>query len=149
MSDEEEEGSGDVRIKQRRSSSVYSFSGKDLYKFETARKEGTLRFPDLFMYHIQRSTADVQREARLLRRMQSSTSPGLSYNSASSVKSPLDLEQNISSSPKLESIAIASTREESMIVQEKTFGNKCILGSFVLFGSLLTIILIWKSSGVF
>jgi hypothetical protein len=54
----------------KRSSSTYRFSEREIRKYQQARKEGRLRFPDLFMYHIQRPTEDVQREARLMRIIQ-------------------------------------------------------------------------------
>lgn len=59
--------------KPKRSSKTYSFSEKDLRKYHLAKKEGRLRFPDVFMYHIHRSTEDVQREARLLKKLQTKT----------------------------------------------------------------------------
>lgn len=51
----------------RSTSRIYPFSEEHIAKYERAKRRGSLRHPDLFMYHISRSTADVQREARLLR----------------------------------------------------------------------------------
>jgi len=56
--------------KAKRTSRTYQFSDRDIRRYQQARKEGRLRFPDLFMYHIQRPTEDIQREARILRRQQ-------------------------------------------------------------------------------
>jgi hypothetical protein len=56
--------------KRKRTSRTYQFSERDIRRYQQARKEGRLRFPDLFMYHIQRPTEDVQREAKMVKKMQ-------------------------------------------------------------------------------
>jgi len=56
--------------KEKRTSRTYQFSDRDIRRYQQARKEGRLRFPDLFMYHIQRPTEDIQKEARLARKIQ-------------------------------------------------------------------------------
>jgi hypothetical protein len=56
--------------KEKRVSRTYQFSDRDIRRYQQARKEGRLRFPDLFMYHIQRPTDDIQREARVARNME-------------------------------------------------------------------------------
>eukprot|EP00475_Leptophrys_vorax_P043843 TRINITY_DN856_c0_g1_i1.p1 TRINITY_DN856_c0_g1~~TRINITY_DN856_c0_g1_i1.p1 ORF type:complete len:350 (-),score=83.93 TRINITY_DN856_c0_g1_i1:164-1213(-) len=53
--------------KRKRTSRTYQFNERDIRRYQQAKKEGRLRFPDLFMYHIQRPTDDVQREARMMR----------------------------------------------------------------------------------
>jgi len=56
--------------KEKRTSRTYQFSDRDIRRYQQARKEGRLRFPDLFMYHIQRPTDDIQKEARVARKIQ-------------------------------------------------------------------------------
>jgi len=56
--------------KEKRTSRTYQFSDRDIRRYQQARKEGRLRFPDLFMYHSQRPTEDIQKEARLAKKMQ-------------------------------------------------------------------------------
>jgi len=56
--------------KEKRTSRTYQFSDRDIRRYQQARKEGKLRFPDLFMYHIQRPTDDIQKEAKVARKVQ-------------------------------------------------------------------------------
>jgi hypothetical protein len=56
-----------VKTKPKRCSRTYTFSVRDVRKYASSRAEGRLRFPDFWMYHISRSTDDVQREERLRR----------------------------------------------------------------------------------
>jgi hypothetical protein len=66
--------------KPKRVSRTYAFSDRDIRKYEMYKKEGRLRFPDLFLYHINRPTDDVQREAKLAKKLEEEKSDGLNNN---------------------------------------------------------------------
>ena len=163
--DEEDRSLDKNRERTRRNSKVYSFSDAHLYKYQVAKRSGTLRFPDLFQYHIKRSTADVQREARLLKKRQSmeytSNSESVSYSTESSLNEmelDLDLElnkhHNISNTSKavLHSISIQPTTKEDdeFVVSAQSYSfawySRAVGTSIAV---LVLMVLLWKVAGIF
>jgi len=115
---------------RKRSSSVYSFSSRDLYKYKVAQREGKLRFPDLFMYHIQRSTADVQREARLLKKLSEKRTIDVNEDSEISFNSSMDCPTPCT----LQTIAIDDSEEfVQMSAQRRVEKRNPVMG--ILLGS--------------
>jgi len=87
--------------KPKRVSRTYAFSDRDIRKYEMYKKEGRLRFPDLFLYHINRPTDDVQREVKLQKKLdeEKSTRNNIMINDTTSTTvNTLSMEDKLSNS---------------------------------------------------
>lgn len=139
-----------IVLKPKKLSKTYTFSSRDLYKYEVARKEGRLRFPDLFMYHIDRPSEDVQREARMLKELELQNTMEDDDSILTDISSFTE-KDGLPTSQSLHTIAIQTGSEDRATSHVAVNANEqyafllmFIRNSTIVLGVFMVFVFLWK-----